>query len=887
MATAKKSSTRKKTASSRSSARKRTGTTARSGSAGQTRGRTAQRTAPKKTGSIWNNLTIGLGLLLMATVLVLALCRMDGVLLDGVLHLVGGLIGWGTQLFWVALCLAGIFVLCELPAIRLRVLCILTFPVLWSALAQSILMQPMSLSFPTVIQLWEEGMALRAGGVLGGVLATLLTVLLSTTGAKILLVLLMSVYVFIIFNTTPVRLYRGLVHIIAEDTEQLREDDMSVTPADEPETPKKVKNTKKRGSLFAFLRSQRAKRRAEKLRAGQAKAEMNRTEEEIPIQEPEADPPESDAVKAAKERYARRAEQRRRLADVLPEEPDEAADTPPWETGAAPWHTADEQPRVPTESGPQPEQAETKPETMPEDTKPSAAEVQQTHREISDAMETPAPEYRYPPIDLLQSAPRTSNAGVRAELKDSSERLVDTLASFGIDVRIISIVRGPSVTRFEIQMERGVKFSRITALSDDIALALGAYSVRIAPIPDKLAIGIEVPNRNVQTVALRDVISSRGFEQSAARLAVALGKDITGSAQIIDLAKMPHLLIAGTTGSGKSVCINSILISLLYKSSPEDVRLIMIDPKMVELGNYNGIPHLLIPVVTNPKKASGALSWAVGEMERRYSLFAAAGVRDLKDYNAHARLLAAQWEQGEETPLGRRPEPLPQIVIVIDELADLMMVAAKEVETSICRIAQKARAAGMHLVVATQRPSADVITGIMKSNIPSRIAFAVASQVESRIILDTPGADKLIGKGDMLYSPIGMSKPVRIQGCFVSSEEIERVIEFVKSTSTAEYSEEVMQQIERQSEAENSAAGYNGAEDEDELLPQAITIVVESGQASVSMLQRRLKLGYARAARLVDQMEQRGIVGPFEGSKPRQVLITKDDWMEIQLRQKL
>ena len=824
-------------------------------------------------------MTVAFGLLLLAVLLALALCRMDGVLLDGLLRLCGGLIGWGTQVFWVALCLAGVFVLCDMQPVRLRVLCILTFPVLWGALAQCILLEPMSISFTTTLHLWQEGMALRTGGVLGGMIAVILSFLLSATGAKILLVLVMLVYVFIVCTTTPARLYHWLVRLSAEATEEPREQDLTVTPAKRAKkAAQKPKPEKKRGNLFAFLRDQRAKRKAAKLMAEQQAAE----EEDIPVQEtdtaPQPSPAESAAAANARERYQRRMEQRRRLADVLPEEPGDAEDTPPWDDDTPPWHTDSEVPPAPPEED--------------EPNKPSDHEVQaQVHREIADAMETPVQEYSFPPLELLKAAPRTSTAGVRSELKDSSERLVDTLASFGIEMQIINIVRGPSVTRFEMQMERGIKFSRITALSDDIALALGADSVRIAPIPDKLAIGIEVPNKHVQTVALRDVISSRGFEQSPAKLAVALGKDITGSAQVIDLAKMPHLLIAGTTGSGKSVCINSILISLLYKSSPEDVRLIMIDPKMVELGNYNGIPHLLIPVVTDPKKASGALSWAVGEMERRYARFAAAGVRDRGAYNRQVRRQAEQAaaapEDSEATPSGRRLEALPQIVIVIDELADLMMVAAKEVETSICRIAQKARAAGMHLVVATQRPSADVITGIMKSNIPSRIAFAVAAQVESRISLDTTGAARLIGKGDMRYSPSGMSKPVRIQGCFVSSEEIERVIAHVKSTSAVEYSQEVMEHIERQADADSSSGGYNAAEDEDELLPQAITIVVESGQASVSMLQRRLKLGYARAARLVDQMEQRGIVGPFEGSKPRQVLITKDDWMQIQLRQKI
>ena len=865
--TTRSSTTRKRTTSgntTRNTTKNTTRNTARKS--------TSTRRKPKKKTSIWNNITIGLSLLILSVILVFALCHMDGILLDGVLQLFGGLIGWGTQISWVMICLSGIIVMCDLQPVRLRVLCMLVFPVLWAALSQCILMEPMTISFTTIIHLWNEGMALRTGGVLGGMLATVLTVLLSATGAKIVIVLLMITMAFVALNTTPIRIYYALANLIAEDTEVLREQDMTVTPAKKRKAQPKQKK-KKRESFFVFLRDQRAKRKAKALQAEQEVLEKEVHERELAEAEAEQAEKQADLQREVDKRI----ERSRRLAEVLPEETTD--DLPPWEMDAPPWHTEEEAPPVVQQSAVAEQSAK----------QPTNQEVHaQVEQEIQGAMGTPMPEYLYPSIDLLKPSPRTSNVGVRAELKESSERLVDTLSSFGIDVKIISIVRGPSVTRFEIQMERGVKVSRLTTLSDDIALALGADSVRIAPIPDKLAIGIEVPNKNVQMVALRDVIGSHNFEQTHANLAVALGKDITGNEQVIDLAKMPHLLIAGTTGSGKSVCINSILLSLLYKSSPEEVRLIMIDPKMVELGNYNGIPHLLIPVVTDPKKASGALSWAVGEMERRYSLFAATGMRELGEYNHMVRM---QQEKGdteeEQSPTGRKLEYLPQIVIVIDELADLMMVAAKEVETSICRIAQKARAAGMHLVVATQRPSADVITGIMKSNIPSRIAFAVASQVESRIILDATGAEKLIGKGDMLYSPIGIGKPVRIQGCFVSTEEIERVISHVKTTSAVEYSQEVMDHIEKQAESENSAGGYNAAEDEDELLPQAITIVVESGQASVSMLQRRLKLGYARAARLVDQMEQRGIVGPFEGSKPRQVLISRDDWMQIQLRQKI
>ena len=447
-----------------------------------------------------------------------------------------------------------------------------------------------------------------------------------------------------------------------------------------------------------------------------------------------------------------------------------------------------------------------------------------------------------------------------------------------VDARPGAVVHGPSVTRYEFTLEQGVKLSKITNLADDIALALGASGVRIAPIPNKISVvGIEVPNRAVTPVRIRDVVESRTFTEHKSPVAFAVGKDIGGSCIVGDIGKLPHVLIAGTTGSGKSVCTNSLIVSILYKSTPEEVRFIMVDPKMVELAPYNGIPHLLIPVVTDPKKAAGALQWAVFEMMKRYKLFSEHGVKDLAGYNALAR-------QDEEL------KTMPTVVVVIDELADLMLVAAKEVEESICRVAQMGRAAGMHLVIATQRPSSDVITGLMKANIPSRIAFAVASSLESRIILDTTGAEKLVGKGDMLYAPLGAGKPTRVQGCFITPEEIERVVGFVKTTGEAEYSREVMDKIEQAvKEKEKGGGGKTSAEpaeaqeDGDELLPAAVEVVLETGQASVSMLQRRLKLGYSRAARLVDQMEERGIVGPFEGSKPRQLLIDKAKWQELQM----
>ena len=439
------------------------------------------------------------------------------------------------------------------------------------------------------------------------------------------------------------------------------------------------------------------------------------------------------------------------------------------------------------------------------------------------------------------------------------------------------MVHGPSVTRYEFVLDQGVKLSKITNLADDIALALGATGVRIAPIPDKISVvGIEVPNKQVTSVLIRDVIESRDFTEHKSNTAFSLGRDIGGRNVIGDIEKLPHVLIAGTTGSGKSVCTNSLIISLLYKSTPDQVRFIMVDPKMVELAPYNGIPHLLIPVVTDPKKAAGALQWAVFEMMKRYKTFSEHGVKKLEEFNRLARA-------------SEDLETLPSVVVVIDELADLMLVAAKEVEESICRVAQMGRAAGVHLVIATQRPSADVITGLMKANIPSRIAFAVASSLESRIILDTTGAEKLVGKGDMLYAPLGAGKPQRVQGCFISPEEIEDVVQFVKQSGETRYDNEVIAKIEQamqekeKGSAKPAAAAEAAEDDGDELLPAAVEVVLETGQASVSMLQRRLKLGYSRAARLVDQMEERGIVGPFEGSKPRQLLITRAQWQEMQM----
>ena len=507
--------------------------------------------------------------------------------------------------------------------------------------------------------------------------------------------------------------------------------------------------------------------------------------------------------------------------------------------------------------------------------KPAVSEEQAAKAPAEEAETEESFQYQYPSIELFERAPDEGDPGAEDELKANAQKLVDTLESFGVRTRVLDISRGPSVTRYEVQPMAGVKISRITSLADDIALNLAVADVRMeAPIPGKPAVGIEVPNHKKTPVYIRSVFESQSFLRMTSPLGIALGKDIAGVAQVADLCKMPHLLIAGSTGSGKSVCVNSIIMSLLFRSSPEDVKLLLIDPKVVELAEYNGIPHLLMPVVTEPRKAAGALGASVAEMERRYKLFAENNVREIKAYNK----LAAQTGM----------EHLPYIAIVIDELADLMMVAGKEVEDYICRIAQKARAAGIHLIVATQRPSVDVITGLIKANIPSRIAFAVSSQIDSRTILDSGGAEKLLGNGDMLFLPVGASKPVRVQGTFVTDEEIGAVLSFIKSTSTAQYDEEMIAEMERRAVAEKGSK--KGGDDDgdgggalDAMFEQAVECVIEAGQASTSLLQRRCKLGYARAARIMDQMEQEKIIGPYEGAKPRAVLVTKAEWEERKL----
>ncbi len=481
--------------------------------------------------------------------------------------------------------------------------------------------------------------------------------------------------------------------------------------------------------------------------------------------------------------------------------------------------------------------------------------------------------YEYPPVELLSKGKKASRGSAKM-LADTAAKLQKTLYSFGVSAKVENVSVGPTITRYELKPAEGTRVSKIANLADDIALNLAAETIRIeAPIPGKQAVGIEVPNKEKEAVHLREVIESSEFENNKSKLSVALGKDVAGKTIIADIGKMPHVLIAGSTGSGKSVCINSIITSIIYNAKPSEVKLVMVDPKVVELSVYNGIPHLLIPVVTDPKKAAGALAWAVQEMDDRYNKFAQKGVRDLKGYN---KAIEKENENAK----------LPQIVIIIDELADLMMVAAKEVEEAICRLAQKARAAGMHLVIATQRPSVDVITGLIKANVPSRIAFAVSSQVDSRTILDSTGAEKLLGKGDMLFYPVGASKPLRVQGAFVSDDEVEKIVDFIKmNAGEVSYSEDIIESIEKSNKSDKELLESEACEDDsDPFLQEAIETVIETGQASTSFIQRRFKVGYARAGRIIDQMEERGIISGYQGSKPREVLMSKEKWEELKMQ---
>ena len=800
--------------------------------------------------------------------LILALCvffsyfNQDGWLIVLLPTALKGLFGFGYFLVAPALAAASWILLTHKGRpVALRTASALLVPYLFGGVWHMLFCRE-DLSSPDSLlgKLWTTGGELYSGGVLSGGTAQGFLAVLGKPASVVIFCVLIMVLLMVVFQISFSTLWqmwkeRERLDYRVEDYED-EEDDEYFQPI--------------------------AERKAEKPAPRPARPRAPRPEIDIPLDDDEETSREKKGG-VLSSFFKPRDKEQMTPADVL--------------TGSAPSGNAPAQPQEEPQPAPvpasppepvpiqEPESQEEPPVETRRRKKDTAGEVEaataQVAAEIASGMAVEKT-YDFPPMTLLDQNRQYNYIEAGAELRTNAQRLADTLRSFGVDATGGDVIRGPAITRYEFVLDQGVKLSKITNLADDIALALGASGVRIAPIPEKISVvGIEVPNKTVSPVLIRDVIESRAFTQHKSSVAFAVGRDIGNKDIVGDIAKLPHVLIAGTTGSGKSVCTNSLIISLLYKSSPEDVRFIMVDPKMVELAPYNGIPHLLIPVVTDPKKAAGALQWAVYEMMKRYKTFSELGVKKLEEYNA----LAAQRE---DLP------HMASVVVVIDELADLMLVAAKEVEESICRVAQMGRAAGMHLVIATQRPSADVITGLMKANIPSRIAFAVASSLESRIILDTTGAEKLVGRGDMLYAPLGSGKPIRVQGCFITPEEIDRVVGYVKSTGEAQYSDEVMRKIEeslQEKEKKGGGGPASSASDgdeggsEDELLPAAVEVVLETGQASVSMLQRRLKLGYSRAARLVDQMEQRGYVGPFEGSKPRQLLITKEKWQEIKMAQ--
>ena len=863
--------------------RKKTTSGARSGTkTGGSRSGTASRSraSAKNTKRPIRREAGGMVMLLLALIVLVSYFTGDGWLIDLIPKACKGLFGVGYYLMVPALLAAAwVLITHRGQPVALRTACALLTPYLFGGMCHMLFCK-LDLSdaaklFPT---LWETGFTLASGGVLSGGTAHGFMAVLGKPASVIVFLVLLLAMLMVVAQVTPAMLIE-----LWREREDYDEEDYPEPPPRRAPPPRKAPSprppAKSRSVIDIPLdgaplggaptppeealegkpekRSFFRPREKEQLTPADVLA-SHQAEEAAPPAPPPPEPrPEPRPVRIP-------------TAPPVPEEPALEPDPIP-----EPVSEPLPEPAPEPEPVPPPPEERRKKKNAAEELEEAAAQVT---AEIASTLASAGDEYGYPPITLLEENVQDNYIEAGAELRSTALRLADTLRSFGVDAVPGDVIRGPAITQYEFTLAQGVKLSKVTNLADDIALALGAVGVRIAPIPDKSSVvGIEVPNRTVSPVLIRDVIESRTFTSHKSQVSFAVGRDINNRDIVGDIAKLPHLLIAGTTGSGKSVCTNSLIISLLYKSSPEDVRFIMVDPKMVELAPYNGIPHLLIPVVTDPKKAAGALQWAVYEMMKRYKTFSELGVKKLEEYNALAR-------QREEVP------HMASVIVVIDELADLMTVAAKEVEESICRVAQMGRAAGMHLVIATQSPRADVITGLMKANIPSRIAFAVKDAINSRIILDATGAEKLVGRGDMLYAPIGSSKPLRVQGCYITPEEIERVVSFVKSTGEVQYSDEVMQKIEenvqeKERKSGSPAPGGDPEEDDgaDELLPAAVEVILETGQASVSMLQRRLKLGYSRAARLVDQMEQKGYVGPFEGSKPRQLLITRAKWQEIQM----
>ena len=837
-------------------------------------------------------LTRGVGAavcLFAALLLTLGLLGVQGAIPDLLCQWVRGIVGSGFFLtIPVLVWAAGLLLLRREKSPALRLWCLGLIPVIGGAFLHVLLAGG---SYPQSTglfgQLWDQGIQGPGGGVLSGLLGVFGAMGFSRVGAGLIYGLVLLVLIALAAHLTPAKV-RSAIRDFRERRESWYEDeeeeyvyDDEPYQAEEDDLPPPIYH---RQNGYPDLEPQvsappprrslwpgRSRKRAPDLplddpaprRKDRRAPEPEPSQKKVPSAPPAPEPlVEADRPAAAAAQVLQGEKEHFFDTNTRVKRPDEVLDELGADQGGPRWQTVDHTPPAP--------------ETKAQRQAAIHQEAQAVEQTIQETLEGEGPQvYHYPPLDLLTPPSGESAQAAHQELEGTLERLDSVLSSFGIDGHVVGAVQGPSVTRYEVSLEQGVRLNKLTNLSDDVALALGVSSVRIAPVPGKISVvGIEVPNKVVIPVNIREVLESPAFQKHKSQVAFSVGKDIGGNYIVGDCSKLPHMLIAGTTGSGKSVCINSLLISMLYKSTPQELRLIMVDPKMVELGGYNGIPHLLIPVVTDPKKAAGALQWAVTEMMKRYRMFAEAGVRELSSYN--------HWAESQEGA-----EPMPKVVIVIDELADLMLVAAKEVEESICRVAQMGRAAGMHLVIATQRPSADVITGLMKANIPSRIAFAVASSLESRIILDNTGAEKLVGKGDMLWYPLGSGKPLRVQGCFISDEEVAAVVDSVKQNAAADYDDEVMEQIEQHvTESEKKGKSSGGAfpagdgsgEEQDEHFEEGVEVILELGQASVSMLQRRLKLGYARAARLMDQIEEKGIVGPSEGAKPRQILITRDQW---------
>ena len=821
---------------------------------------------PEAASSYSSAIIGGVIFLILAICSVISYFNTEGSFVDFFSTWLRGLLGWGFYLAAPAFAVSAILLFtCGDRPVESRVFATVMLPVLLAALADLMLNTAIREGTPiwdAVNELFDLGKVMKSGGVIGGLIANGMNRALSMYGTLPLLVLAF-LYCFVVCCWGSLR---GLISRITRSHNAYVQYELEHQKIEKKAAAAGVSN----------LRAA-TKKQPTKIVQGERRAMFD---VDIPLGEEDDFLGVNAAAGQVKQGKTQKPAKKTNKTQIIRDLPlVEEADLMPVIS------TAEGASSVPGEARPVQENVKT---VKPKQTRASKStktetvsrdEISEERRKMEQAIaeSAVADDYEFPPITLLRAS-----SGVVADATDevalNRVRLEEAIQSFGISATVVGVVRGPTVTRYDLELDRGVKLARITNLAGDLALSLGVVNVRIAPIPDKIStVGIEVPNKAVSTVFLRDILESTNFLGAKSKLSFALGKDIGGNCIVGNISKLPHLLIAGTTGSGKSVCMNSLILSLLFKARPDEVKLIMIDPKMVELGIYNGIPHLYVPVVTDPKKAAGALQWSVVEMLKRYRAFSEIGVRDLDAYNRIRR------EQQEE--------PLPRVVIVIDELADLMLVASKDVEESICRVAQMGRAAGMHLVIATQRPSADVITGLMKANIPSRIAFAVSSALESRIILDQGGAEKLIGFGDMLYSPLGSGKPTRIQGSFVSDEEREGVINFIKEHNNLEVQknpeiEEYMVKATKDKtggeEKESSGEGPMG--DYDEMLPQAAEVVIEMGSCSVSMLQRRLKLGYSRAARIVDQLEELNIVGPYEGAKPRSVTIDKAGWQELQVK---